>query len=143
LAQTGISRYIQRYLHHVELSDNAYVLNPIDVGIRIKQARKAKGLTQKQLAAKAGLSNSTLSDIERGQLDPKLSQVSAICQCLGLDLNWLYGYTINDLDRQIDSGELDLHSWLKFKDLNYQYRKRIYDEIHFLFDVQERLKDEK
>ncbi|MGH1374416.1 MAG: helix-turn-helix domain-containing protein [Cellvibrionaceae bacterium] len=112
------------------------MLTPVEVGQRIKQARTSQGMNQTQLAIKAGLSNSTISDIERGKLDPKISQASKICRVLGFDLNWLYGYAAEDLDTMIDSGELNIEAWVKFKGLNYEYRKRIYDEIEFLFDIQ-------
>ena len=46
---------------------------------QIKAARAMLGISQKQLALKAGVANATLNNIERGvQKDPKVSTMSAI-----------------------------------------------------------------
>lgn len=49
--------------------------------------RKAAGLTQAQLAAKAGLRVATLSDIEGGKIDPRLSSLKALAGALGVDID--------------------------------------------------------
>lgn len=50
---------------------------------QIRAARAMLGLSQKQLAAKAGVAIATLNNIERGaQTDPKLSTLKAIKQAL-------------------------------------------------------------
>lgn len=46
--------------------------------------RKAAGLTQVQLAAKAGLRPASISDIEGGKIDPRLSTLKALADALGL-----------------------------------------------------------
>lgn len=59
------------------------------VGGTIKAARKAKGMTQEQLAAATGLSRTYLSDIENGRYMPSLRSVTRIAAALELDLGFL------------------------------------------------------
>ncbi len=46
--------------------------------------RKAVGLTQAELAAKAGVRAASVSDIEGGKIDPRLSTLKALASALGL-----------------------------------------------------------
>jgi transcriptional regulator with XRE-family HTH domain len=60
------------------------------IGERIKRHRERAGLTQQQLATKAGISLSNLSQIEQGQKeDPRISTVQAIAAALGMGLDAL------------------------------------------------------
>jgi transcriptional regulator with XRE-family HTH domain len=62
-----------------------------DLGRRLKQLREAKGLTQVELAIKAGLSPSNVAQIEQGQRpDPRVSTVAALAQALGVDIGDLF-----------------------------------------------------
>lgn len=49
--------------------------------------RQAAGLTQADLARKAGLRTATISDIEGGKIDPRLSTLKALAGALGLDFS--------------------------------------------------------
>lgn len=51
-------------------------------GSLIRRLRKAVGLTQKELARRAGLSQSLISRIERGNIDPRLSTVRKIMKVI-------------------------------------------------------------
>lgn len=51
---------------------------------KIREARLAQGLTQEQLAEKAGVSQRTVSAIERGGMDPSLKTLLVILGALGL-----------------------------------------------------------
>ncbi|GGE08410.1 hypothetical protein GCM10011390_29370 [Aureimonas endophytica] len=48
--------------------------------------RKAVGLSQAELAAKAKLRPATVSDIESGKIDPRLSTLRALAAALGLGI---------------------------------------------------------
>lgn len=54
----------------------------MNVGERIKELRIKCGLTQKQLAEKAKISNSYLCDIEVGRTNPSLKTLEKICNAL-------------------------------------------------------------
>jgi transcriptional regulator with XRE-family HTH domain len=59
-----------------------------DLGIRIRQARKEKGLTQAQLADMAGITRKTLSQIETGTVsDIGIRKVGRTLDVLGLELS--------------------------------------------------------
>lgn len=55
-----------------------FMSHGIPSGEAIRRLRKAVGLTQKELAKRAGLSQSLISRIERGDVDPRLSTVKKI-----------------------------------------------------------------
>lgn len=58
-----------------------------DYGSRLQQARRHAGLTQKQLAARAGISQGTLSELEiNAQSSGFTPQLAAAC---GVDAHWL------------------------------------------------------
>jgi transcriptional regulator with XRE-family HTH domain len=52
---------------------------------RLKELREAAGLTQKQLAAKAGMALGGLNKLEQGINKPSFESVLAICKALGVD----------------------------------------------------------
>jgi FMN phosphatase YigB (HAD superfamily) len=64
------------------------------LGHRVQEARQAAGLTQQQLCAKANLSFSTLTKIERGAIkSPSIFTVQAIAAAVGMGLDELMGVT--------------------------------------------------
>lgn len=59
------------------------------IGERIKQARKAKGLTQKQLGEVSGTSEITVRQYEIGKRQPRLEQLRQIALALGTSVSEL------------------------------------------------------
>lgn len=59
----------------------------MDRAYLLERARRARGLTQAQLAAKAGTSQATLSAYERGLKSPSLKVAARIIAATGHDLN--------------------------------------------------------
>jgi len=59
------------------------------VGDRIKTVREALGLTQDALAAKAGISKSFLSDVERGERDLTSAYLLKVANALDASLEYL------------------------------------------------------
>jgi transcriptional regulator with XRE-family HTH domain len=53
-----------------------------NIGLRLKTLRTAKGLSQRKLAANAGVSNATVSLIEHGRTDPSMGLLKRILDCL-------------------------------------------------------------
>ena len=53
----------------------------------IAEARRAKGLTREQLAERAGISETDVSDIETGQLDISLRKLQQLARGLGKKLH--------------------------------------------------------
>lgn len=56
-----------------------------EIGLRIRQARAARGMTQAMLAAEAGVSRATLNELENGVLkDLGIAKVIALARVVGL-----------------------------------------------------------
>lgn len=62
-------------------------------GIRLKEFRKSKGLTQNQAAELMGVPQQTYQRYESGKLDLKMSTIYNICKTLGVSADWLLGLT--------------------------------------------------
>lgn len=65
----------------------------MNVGERITQLRKEKGLTVNKLANLAGVSQSYLRDIELGNKQPTVEYLSYICDALGTTLEAFFADT--------------------------------------------------
>lgn len=60
---------------------------------RLKAARIAKGVTQKELAARIGVTAQAVSSFEKGTKEPKMEMVKRIAEALGISVAELYGRT--------------------------------------------------
>ena len=58
--------------------------------IKMMETRKAKGLSQQQLADLLGVSRQTINAIEKGDYNPTIKLCIGICRVLGLTLNDLF-----------------------------------------------------
>ena len=59
----------------------------MDIGLKLKELRILKGLTQEELADRAELSKGFISQIERNLTSPSIATLMDILQCLGMTLN--------------------------------------------------------
>ena len=66
------------------------------VGDRIRTVRKLKGLTQEQLAEKAGLQYSYIGGVERGERNCSLETLEKIVVGLGVTTYELFRYSDTD-----------------------------------------------
>lgn len=57
-----------------------------NIGQQIKERRKSLKVTQRQLAELSGIGINTLTKIERGEANPRLSILNKILDTLGLEL---------------------------------------------------------
>ena len=62
------------------------------VGDNLRPARKAKGLTQKQIAAELHKYQSDYSDYERGKIELDYEKIVYICRRLDITPNDLFGF---------------------------------------------------
>ena len=58
--------------------------------LKMKAARAAKGLTQQELADRAGVTRQTVVAIEKGDYNPTVRLCVDICRALGVTLNDLF-----------------------------------------------------
>jgi transcriptional regulator with XRE-family HTH domain len=56
------------------------------VGLNVQQARRERGLSQEELADRAGVHQTYLSGVERGRRNPTMTVLQKIAQALGLDI---------------------------------------------------------
>jgi len=59
-------------------------MDTIKIGKNIKKARKAKGLTQVEVAEKVGIHPNYFAKIERGEIQPVLDTLEKIFKVLGV-----------------------------------------------------------
>lgn len=61
------------------------------VGKRVRAARRARDMTQEQLAELANISTSFVGHIERGTRVPSLETMWRICKTMGLPMDHIMG----------------------------------------------------
>ena len=61
-----------------------------DLGNRLSQLRKSKGLTQEELAESAGINLRTIQRIESGETEPHGNTLRSICQVLEVQIDEIY-----------------------------------------------------
>lgn len=71
------------------------------IGNHLLEYRKDRGMTQAELAEKAGLADRTYADIERGTVNMRLSTLLGICEALNIRPNdiLLYDDELFPIDR--------------------------------------------
>ena len=63
---------------------------PLNLGVRVRELRKARGWTLEQAATKAGLARSTLSKIENGQMSPTYEALKKLATGLAISVPQLF-----------------------------------------------------
>lgn len=58
--------------------------------LKLKAARAARDMTQKELAEAIGISRQTINAIEQGEYNPSIKLCRAICRALGKTLDELF-----------------------------------------------------
>ncbi|WP_299946359.1 helix-turn-helix domain-containing protein [uncultured Ruegeria sp.] len=65
-------------------------LEPVDLGARVRELRKARNWTLEQAASQAGLARSTLSKIENGQMSPTYDALKKLATGLEISVPQLF-----------------------------------------------------
>jgi len=98
----------------------------MDIGIRLQTVRKSKGLSQRELAKRVGVTNSTISLIEQNKVSPSVSSLKKVLD--GIPISLADFFTL-DLpasdedspffapDQQPDLGTNGIHYFLVGKNL--------------------------
>ncbi|MDU9006398.1 helix-turn-helix domain-containing protein [Sedimentitalea todarodis] len=71
-------------------SGDETVAEPLDLGLRVRDLRKAQGWTLEQAARQAGLARSTLSKIENGQMSPTYDALKKLALGLRISVPQLF-----------------------------------------------------
>jgi len=64
-------------------------MSPERFAMKLKKLREARGLTQEELATKAGLSRAYVARLETGRHDPHLSRLRALAKILRVKVSQL------------------------------------------------------
>ena len=64
---------------------------------RIRELRKQKGITMKQLGASLGLAESTISQYETGHREPDIKTLTKLAEYFGVTVDYLLGNTESSL----------------------------------------------
>ncbi len=59
----------------------------MDLGLRLRSVREARGLSQRELAARAGLTNGTVSLIEQNKSSPSVASLKSLLDALPMTLS--------------------------------------------------------
>lgn len=68
----------------------------MEIGLKIKELRVLKGLTQEELADRSELSKGFISQLERNLTSPSIATLIDILQCLGTNINDFFAETTDE-----------------------------------------------
>ena len=106
-------------------------MNQVKIGKFVAESRKKRGFLQKDIAARLGISEKTVSKWECGKGLPEVVYMEPLCQLLGITVNELLAgesIPILELMRSMDVSRLELIEQLEFE----QLRMRLYK----LYDIE-------
>ena len=104
-------------------------INYANAGKLIKEARKNKGLTQKQLAEKTGLATVTIQQYERNLREPRLKNI--IANALNVSPESLFGSTRIGFTTEFDREKLNYYNPGIFSEGNIRYMSELLDQLNF------------
>ncbi|MCX7823013.1 MAG: helix-turn-helix domain-containing protein [Syntrophobacterales bacterium] len=70
----------------------------IDLGTRISEIRKRRGISQKELAQMIGVTPSTISQLESNRIYPSIPALIKIAEILGVSVGYFFGKALTDQD---------------------------------------------
>ncbi len=69
----------------------------MDIGLRLREIRLANGLSQRELAARAGLTNGTISLIEKNKTSPSVASLKSLLDAIPMSIAEFFA-TIEDAE---------------------------------------------
>lgn len=70
------------------------------MGLRIKELRRSKEMSQEALSERMGISAKYLSSIERGRENPTLDTLINLAQALGIDISEVFNFSLEDKSKK-------------------------------------------
>ena len=83
------SRMMVGYYHQRAVYDDANTAERLRIGKRIAELRKERGLTQQDVADRAGLQRNHLSRIEQGKYSVGFDTLQSIANALGMQVDFI------------------------------------------------------
>jgi transcriptional regulator with XRE-family HTH domain len=95
-------------------------VDALDIGIRLQAVRKSKNLSQRELAKRVGVTNSTISLIEQNKVSPSISSLKKVLDGIPISLADFFTMDMGDTgdspfyagDDQPDLGNNEIHYFL-------------------------------
>ena len=106
------------------------------VGEKIKQVRKSKKITQVELAAKAGIAQTTISAIERGSNSPTVTSLTLIASALEIDAMELIDFNKKTATQESDSKRIEVIE--VYERLNDDSKRQAAAYLRFLLNEQDK-----
>lgn len=79
-----------------------------DIGIRLKKARLAQGLSQRQLAKSSGVSNAMICMIEKGKSNPSLGLLKNLLDVISISISEFFSFKLEDAPAKVFYEKSDL-----------------------------------
>jgi transcriptional regulator with XRE-family HTH domain len=89
---TGIGSPANQAMNPGELADTNGCTSLQDTAVRLKLIRDAFGFSQRELAKRAGVTNSSISMIEQGQVSPSIQSLTRILAAFPISLADFFGF---------------------------------------------------
>lgn len=103
------------------------------LGARLRKLRQQRRLSQRELARVAGVTDVTVSNIERGRVDPSVSSLKKILSGFSMTLGDFFGSPSDDANRRIyrhhellEIGE----GGISFRQIGHDLRNRAMQILH-------------
>ncbi len=102
---TGISSSLNTAILPIDSHNCA---SHLDTAARLKLIRDAFGFSQRELAKRAGVTNSGISMIEQGQVSPSIQSLSRILAVFPISLADFFGFKLFNEARAYPASELNI-----------------------------------
>ena len=97
----------------------------MNIGNKIKELRKARGITQEQLAERIGVSFQAVSKWENNIALPDIALVPTLASYFGVTIDELFGYNVKAIEEK--AMEIAKESW-KYRESDWEKARQIIDE---------------
>lgn len=104
------------------------------IGLRIREMRKSKHLTQAELGKRLGLSDSAISKWESGGVELSIKTLQRICEALDCSIFDLLNIQPSELIPDADVDELSSLVYRKFQQLPRSSQLRLLGYIDAMLD---------
>ncbi len=106
----------------------------MSLGEKVKELREKKGMNQKELSEASGITQATISRIEKGKVNQLKSEaLKRLADALGSTIDYLVDktdeLTPNDILRSDDTAK---HLFRGYEKLSSEGRKQLIDFVNFL-----------
>lgn len=134
-------------------------MDPKAIGLRIKEARKSRKVTQEKAAKLSGISRSYYADVENGRYSPSTDTLMKISKALNVSITFLLEgkMTSSDYQSGLYEGEIPGADYLRSFDFQIEadvinfcttlldkrdyYDEKDYDTLYNLFVLLDKLKE--